>query len=721
MQMLLAGIEEDCQGNNIYLGWKPVQDLRARLEGLTSASPPLLRARIEYRLGRELLRMGETGKAIETLSASSRDFGLALSKAKQLPQDLRLEYAEVLLQLGTAYLRLAEDHNCCLKSNRDSCILPIRGGGIHHDKEGSTLAMKSFEAVLKGVRLNSQVGRRARWLLNIAAMTLDNYPDGVPEKFRIDPKVFESDEPFARFVDVAPKLGLTDVGLAGGMVTEDFNGDGFLDMLTSDSDASGRMHLYLSDGAGHFMDQSEQDGLEGLFGGLNLVSGDYDNDGDVDIFVLRGAWMRGQGKHPNSLLRNEGQGRFVDVTFAAGLGKNFWPTQTAAFADYDNDGHLDLYVGNESEPGRPAPCELFRNNGDGTFTDVALAAGVSNHAYTKGVAWGDIDSDGDMDLYVSNMAGPNRLYENDGRGRFVDVAAERGVTGPFSGFACWFFDHDNDGHLDLFAASYGGPQRPPTLADVAGSYMGLKHKGELMQLYRGDGKGHFKALDQKDGIGVYTLPMGANYGDADNDGFDDIYLGTGYPFYEGLMPNVMLRNQAGQGFANVTSASGLGHLQKGHGVAFADMDGDGDQEIVVRMGGAYPGDGYRCVLFRNPGNGNHWLKVGLVGKRSNSFGVGAQIRVDLIEGERKRSVYRTVSTGGSFGCKPMRQEIGLGQSERIENLEIYWPSSGIRTSYAGVSLDTSIEIEEGATSFRRLQVARMNLGMDPISAPASSH
>ena len=295
-------------------------------------------------------------------------------------------------------------------------------------------------------------------------------------------------------MDVAPKTGLTHPGLAGGMIAEDFNGDGLLDLFTSDSNASGQPHLYLANGRSGFDDYSKQAGLEGLVGGLNLVSADYDNDGDVDVLVLRGAWMRDQGRHPNSLLRNDGHGHFTDVTFEAGLGENHWPTQTAAFADYDNDGDLDLYIGNESEPAQPAPSELFRNNGDGTFTDVAQAAGVTNDSYTKGVAWGDIDGDGDMDLYVSNMAGFNRLYENAGDGTFRDVAEERGVTTPISGFPCWFFDYNNDGKLDLFAASYGGPQHPPSLADVAGSYLGLRHSGEAMRLYRGDGGGGFEAV-----------------------------------------------------------------------------------------------------------------------------------------------------------------------------------------------------------------------------------
>ena len=147
--------------------------------------------------------------------------------------------------------------------------------------------------------------------------------------------------------------------------------------------------------------------------GLNLLQADYDNDGDLDIYVLRGAWLGQAGRHPDSLLRNDGKARFRDATFDAGLGEAHYPTQTAAWADYDNDGDLDLYVGNEV-----FPCRLFRNNGDGSFTDVAEFAGVTNDDVAKAVVWGDYDGDRYPDLYVSNFGGPNRLYHNNGDGTF---------------------------------------------------------------------------------------------------------------------------------------------------------------------------------------------------------------------------------------------------------------------------------------------------------------
>ena len=298
------------------------------------------------------------------------------------------------------------------------------------------------------------------------------------------------------------------------------------------------------------MERTEEAGFTGLYGGLNMIHADYDNDGDLDILVLRGAWLGDAGRHPNSLLRNDGTGRFRDVTLLAGLGDEHFPTQTAAWSDYDNDGDLDLFIGNESYP-----CQLFENRGDGTFRDVATKAGVTNDGMAKGCVWGDFDDDGDPDLYVSNLGSENRLYRNDGRGRFTDVAGELGVTGPIESFPCWFWDYNNDGSLDLFVAAYW-----IDMQDFVADYLGLPHRAEVDRLYQGDGRGGFQSVGAELGIDRVTLAMGSNFGDLDNDGFLDFYLGTGYPEYEGLMPNRMYHNRAGERFTEITTAGGFGHL-----------------------------------------------------------------------------------------------------------------------------------------------------------------
>src|SRR6185295_5422391 len=238
------------------------------------------------------------------------------------------------------------------------------------------------------------------------------------------------------------------------------------------------------------------------------------------------------------------------------------------------------------------PAQLYRNAGDGTFQDVARRAGVTNDRYAKGVAAGDFDNDGDLDLYVSNI-GKNRLYRNDGNATFTDVAEAAGVTEPSGrSFAAWFFDYDNDGWLDLFVGAFDA-----RVEDVAADYLGLPGQAHSPKLYHNERNGKFTDVAARMGLDHAWLPMGANFGDLDNDGWLDIYLATGDPDFQTLMPNVALRNDGGRRFQDVTTSAGLGHLQKGHGVAFADLDNDGDQDIYHQLGGFYPGDRFANALF----------------------------------------------------------------------------------------------------------------------------
>jgi len=197
--------------------------------------------------------------------------------------------------------------------------------------------------------------------------------------------------------------------------------------------------------------------------------------------------------------------------------------------------------------------------------------------------------------------------------------------------------------------------------------------------------------------------MGSNFGDVDNDGYLDIYLGTGRPSFSYLMPNLLFRNDGGRRFEDVTAATGTGHLQKGHGVAFADWDRDGDLDIFVEAGGAVPGDRAHNVLFENPGCGHHWLTVKLVGTRTNRAALGARIRVDLpVPDGAISSLHRTITTGSSFGSNPLASTIGVGRSSSILALEVYWPTSGTRQLLRDVPVDRAIEITEGRDGFRLL-------------------
>ncbi|MXX37344.1 MAG: CRTAC1 family protein, partial [Gemmatimonadetes bacterium] len=683
MVALLAEVRAQNLDDNPYQGEGQLRQLEDQLQALPDAAPVQDRIRLHFRLGIAELFLGRERRAIDHLTAAEE----MLAGQHSVPAQV---VNEIHFRLGLAWLRLGETQNCVLNPNAEHCILPIRPGGFHTLPEGSRQAIPYFQAVLDNTAAEERLRLSARWLLNIAYMTLGQYPEGVPPAHRIPPEAFESQAAFPHWVNVAPALGLDTFSLSGGAVADDFDSDGYLDFFVSTSDLAGQLRFFRNGRDGTFADRTEAANLNGLLGGLNLVQADYDNDGHLDLLVLRGAWFGEHGQHPNSLLRNAGDGTFCDATFAAGLGQDHYPTQTAAWADYDLDGDLDLYIGNETTDTFVAPGQLFHNQGDGTFADVAPTAGVDQYAHAKAVVWGDYDGDRWPDLYVSNLGQPNRLYHNQGDGTFADVAPTLGVVSPRASFPAWFWDFDNDGHLDLFVAAYSA-----TIADITAAHLGHSVSVEQARLYRGDGQGGFADVSQDRHLAQPTKPMGANFGDLDHDGFLDFYLGTGDTDYAELMPNVLYWNQAGQRFVDVTFASGLGHLQKGHGVVFADLDHDGDVDIFEQMGGAYRGDGFADVLYENPGFGHGWLAVEVVGVESNRSGIGTQLRVDVVEGGQRRSLYRWVGSGGSFGGNPLRQYVGLGSAERVAQLVVFWPKSGREQVFAEVPVNAIIRVTEG--------------------------
>ncbi len=660
------------------------------------------RFRIYHNSADELVKAGVTAKGIQRLQS-------LLATLHQSPKPPYEIERAVRYSLAIAYLRLGEQENCVAHHGIDSCLFPIAGAGVHVAPNGSQSAMEQLLWLLERDPENCSL----RWLLNLAAMTLGTHPDSVPEAWRIDISRFDSEHPMERFVDVATPAGLDTVGLAGGACMEDFDGDGNLDIVASSWGLRDNVRFFHSRGDGTFEDRTEAAGLTGITGGLNTVHADYDNDGDIDLLVLRGAWLGIAGHHPNSLLRNNGSGVFTDVTEEAGLLSEH-PTQTAAWADFDLDGDLDLFIGNESSGTELHPSELYQNQGDGTFTDIASAAGVAHIGFVKGVTWGDIDNDGRPDLYISTMASPNALYRNggadpeSGQWRFVDVTKQAGVGEPILSFATWFWDYDNDGHLDLLACSYGSFEES-TLELVALDYLGLPHTDECFRLYRNRGDGTFTNVTKEAGLFRAAMTMGANFGDLDNDGFQDAYFGTGQPDLGTLIPNRMFRNDGGKRFQEVTTAGGFGHLQKGHGIAFGDIDHDGDQDVFAVMGGAYEGDTYANVLFRNPGNDHHWVTLRLSGTRSNADAIGARVRIDVATEAGTRSIHRVVTTGGSFGASSLQLEVGLGTATAIERVVVIWPVSGEQI-FTGVALDRPFRLVEGSDAPVPLVVTPFSLG-----------
>ncbi|MEM9024015.1 MAG: FG-GAP-like repeat-containing protein, partial [Bacteroidota bacterium] len=489
--------------------------------------------------------------------------------------------------LALAYLRLGEQENCQQAHTPYACILPLQEEGVHQLRRGSEKAAELYTLLL-----NHRRDPKNAWLLNLASMTLGEHPQGLPPQHRIDfPNQALEQRDFPRFEEVALHVGLAADGLSGGCIVEDFDNDGWLDVFATSYGMEDQVKLFRNNGQGAFEDATMAAGLEGIVSGLNCLQADYDNDGWTDILILRGGWLGAGGHHPNSLLKNLGNGKFRDVTRSSGL-LSLHPTQTAAWADFDRDGFLDLFIGNESTQGEQHACELFLNRGDGTFLEVADHHGLGQlHAFVKGVTWGDINNDGWPDLYVSVVDGPNRLYRND-QGTFTEIGAQAGVQEPYYSFPCWFWDVNNDGFQDLFVGGYDLTNLDDLARDYARELIGLPVTTEKPRLFINKGDGTFADETAAFGLSSTQYAMGANFGDLDNDGWLDYYAGTGAPDFSTVVPNRMVHNLGGQGFEEVTAAGNFGHIQKGHGIAFADLDRDGDQDIYQVMGGAFEGDNF---------------------------------------------------------------------------------------------------------------------------------
>ncbi len=621
--------------------------------------------------------------------------------------ELKPEFdARLLLLKAICQLRIGEQQNCLLNHNADSCLFPISGGGIHQLPEGSRGAIALLTRLLE-----KYPGRLdAVWLLNLAYMTLGEYPDHVPPAWRLDPKIFASEYDIKRFPDVAGPLGLDVDDLSGGVVMDDFDNDGALDLMVSAFGFNGQLRLFHNNQDGTFTECTKAAGLTGLTGGLNMVQADYNNDGFMDVYIIRGAWLDNEGRFPDSLLRNNGDGTFTDVTEEAGL-LSFHPSQTAVWFDYNGDGWVDLFVGNESSSDKSVhPCQLFRNNGDGTFTECAAENGVAITAFVKAVVSADYNRDGRPDLYLSVRDGPNILLRNDGPAgpdrsprapwHFTNVAAAAGVTEPIWSFPAWFWDYDNDGWPDILVFGYNIRD----VGDVAADYLGQPTPAERPRLYHNNHDGTFADVTKESGLNKVIHAMGSNFGDLDNDGWLDFYAGTGDPFLGTLIPNRMFRSDGGKRFQEVTTSGGFGQLQKGHGIAFGDLNGDGAQDIYSVVGGAYPGDNYHNQLFANPGHGNHWLKLKLEGVTSNRAAIGAVIKIVAQTATGEREIYRTVGSGGSFGASPLRQEIGLGQARNISRVEIFWPKTGQTQVVRGLQMDHCYLLREGSAETREIVV-----------------
>ena len=627
---------------------------------------------------------------VPDLSASKRQFEKVL--------ELEPNNLEAMLQLGLAEFRLGEADKAAERFEDIIQNYRRHSGayyylGVYHLRHGD------FEKAVTNFKESLRLKPRdpeTLWNLWTAYNELGGYPEELPEEFKITVRRGEvtlkkhpSKNPLHnrkqvtdnQFTNVAPDLKMDKVDGGRGSAWGDYDNDGDLDIVAV---GTYQPHaLYRNNGDGTFTNVAAEAGIADPRGGWGSLFADYDNDGYPDLYITRGGWS---GAAENTLYHNNADGTFTDVTHAAGVAD---PQSSfcAAWADYDNDGYIDLYIA-DGVIGDGAANVLYRNNRDGTFTNTAESAGVANTGNSLGTAWGDYDKDGYIDLHVVNYGQSNVLYRNNGDGTFTDVTAATGMNLPITdAFVTFFLDVDNDADLDIFISNSGSFQ-----AFIAGQITGTApHDGDRQVLYRNNGDGTFTDVTRESGLYHAFGAMGANFEDIDSDGYLDIYLATGAPQMGRLERDALFRNNGDGTFTDATFDLGLGNIGKGHGVTFGDADADGDVDIYVSVGGAFIGDQWHNLFYQNTGVQNNYLNLKLVGVKSNRDGIGAKVTLRVGDS----LIYREVSGGCGFGStNSLPLEIGLGTHTKVDTLEIVWPSGQVDT-HRNLSVNQKLVVTEG--------------------------
>ena len=533
------------------------------------------------------------------------------------------------------------------------------------------------------------------------------------------------------FTDVTDRAGLDFVHNSGafgkkympetlgaGAVWVDVDNDGWLDILLANStgwpeQAAAGTHaaLYRNDGDGTFTDMTRGSGLDVPIYGIGGAAADFDNDGQVDLYLT--------ALGPNRLLRGQGDGTFVDVTDASGTGDPGFST-SAVWLDYDRDGQLDLFVTNyvewtpetdlyctldgESksyctpESYRGQSSSLFRNLGDGTFEDATVASGVSSpSAKALSATMFDVDDDGWMDLFVTNDTQPNQLFRNNGDGTFEDIAVVAGVAFNEAGVA--------RAGMGVDAADYDGSGRPSL---VIGNF-----SNEMMALYHNEGNGLFIDEAPRSALGratLLTLTFGCFFFDYDLDGWPDVFAANGHVAddVERVQSRVthaqrpQLFHNLGRGrFEEINddadAGQGLHQPMVARGAAYGDLDNDGDLDVLMTSNGGAP-----RLLRNDGGNANNMLRVRMVGVGSNRDGIGARVEVTAAG----RTRWQIVKTGSSYASQSeLTLTFGLGDTTTADAVRVTWPSGQV-DEIGGVEVNQLLTVEEGQGVSSATPIAR---------------
>ncbi len=498
-----------------------------------------------------------------------------------------------------------------------------------------------------------------------------------------------------QFTEVTSQVGLANELKKswGNPVWGDFNNDGFLDLIvpTHGLSVSHGPFVYLNNAGNTFTDIRSTSQIKKApeldskdWHGFSL--GDYDGDGNLDLYIAEGAKGKQGGTIKRDLLfKGKGDGTFQYVSDSTGLLTTTDRGRCGFWFDYNNDGKLDLFVKNYGSSNR-----LYKNNGDGTFTEVAAASGLAGASQGNDVgsicSFADYDNDGFMDLAISGDGTTDALYRNQGNGTFVDVSAAAGMTQRTSGKGIAWGDYDNDGFVDLYITR------------------GAVGNGSFSNtLYHNNGNGTFTDVSAAAGVAATTDTWSAVWGDYDNDGFLDLFVTSAGPGALGIgNANFLYHNNGNGTFTNVALAEGVA-LQDNYslhkGAAFADYNNDGFLDLLLKDGvgnerDAGPGAKGIHRLFRNNGNTNHFIKVKLQGVQSNTRGIGARLVVTFTTG----ASYRQNNGGGggeyaSQSSEPLHFGIG---SATAATVKVTWPS-GVVDTVVAVPANSFITVVEGSS------------------------
>ena len=481
--------------------------------------------------------------------------------------------------------------------------------------------------------------------------------------------------PYPVFTDVTTSAGLASTGFPfGDPIWGDFDADGDLDLFV-DNHFNMAPYFYLNNGNGSFTDIFASTGISNR--GDRHGSGwcDFDNDGDLDLHITKGANKGiGLGKKSDELNLNTGGNQFVQIAAAAGVTDTWGRGRSVAWGDFNLDGLPDLLLGNLK-----TDLVLYKNNGDQTFTDVAAAAGLGGLRFDE-ADFADYNNDGYPDIFCTDVqefgSNSDHLYKNNGDGTFTDVTAAAGIQPLSNGRSLAWGDYNNDGYLDLFI--------------TRGTDVAMKQT-----LYKNNGNGTFTDVTDQAGLGAIKNNRAAAWGDFDNDGYLDLYVVNSGNNADGKGPNFLYRNNRNGTFTDVAANAGVQSLvlSRGRGATWADYDGDGFLDLFVTNGEDntdYP-EGPQ-FLFRNGGNANHWLKVKLVGTTSSRQGLGA--KVTLQAGRLNQYRENNGSSGHYLSQGDTPLHFGVGKVTTISQVTVNWPS-GQTQILTNVATNQELVLTEG--------------------------